>query len=172
MVTTGINAPGQDCSVRRDQWKCWLSLLTKGWWTDHPLSVCLLQTAKRIPHRMTPYPYLKNETDLSLCAHCLNTLRDSLFLRNVAGDEKWVSSLPRTVILTLPGCQLCFVKENRPMGSRRCASGYFCSWAPCPTNDVNTNGPAVLNCSSSGTKKRFQHPCPKHPQLRPSLSYY
>lgn len=50
--------------------------------------MCLLQTAKRIPHRMALYPNLKNEIDLSLFLTVLNTLRDSLFLRNVAGDEK------------------------------------------------------------------------------------
>lgn len=64
---------------------------------------------------MTPYPYVKYDTDLSLCAHCPENF--SLVLRDLAGDGK------KSVVTAhnhctpqftrLPG--LVWNEENRPV---------------------------------------------------------
>lgn len=41
----------------------------------------------------------------------------------------------------------------------------------CAAHIVGPSQPIVFSCSNSGTKTRFEHSCPKHPQETFSLSY-
>lgn len=114
-----------------------------------------------------PYPYLKYETDLSLCTHCPENFSQG-FPTSAKCSRWWrrdCGHCPgqlKSSVYQAARLDLVWNKEKQSMGTGRRASCHSCPRAPCHTNTVSTSWPTSLNRFSSGTKKRLEDSCPIH----------